>query len=174
MTLTLKQAAIEIISVGHFLDARGWAPATAGNYSVRLKNGLIAVTTSGKWKGALKPNDIMTVDREGKPKSKGKPSAETLLHTMLYNLYPQVNAVLHSHSVPCITLTRLLKNAPQLVLSEWEMLKVFPDITTHETHVNVPILPNSQEMAALGRRAEKALRDAPKSPVFLIRGHGLY
>ena len=66
-----------LAEVGRRLDSRGWAPATAGNYSVRLADGSVAITTSGKHKGRLTADDFMRVDLDGNPLTPGKPSAET-------------------------------------------------------------------------------------------------
>src|SRR5579862_5043262 len=88
-----------LVAVGHRLDARGLAPATSGNYSVRLADGRIAITVSGAHKGRLLPEDVMLVDAEGTALDNKRPSAETGLHTSLYKLYAHINAMLHVHSV---------------------------------------------------------------------------
>jgi methylthioribulose-1-phosphate dehydratase len=68
-------AAAEIIAAGKFLAEKGWAPATAGNYSVRLADGRIAITVSGYEKGELTPDAIMLIDKNGKPIDHRTPSA---------------------------------------------------------------------------------------------------
>src|ERR1700728_3708655 len=137
----LELAIQEIIAVGRRLDSRGLAPATSGNYSVRVDDG-IAITVSGSHKGRLSADDVMLVDGQGRPLDGRTPSAETALHIGLYRLYPSVNAVLHVHSVPAVTLTRSLPEAGQLVLAGYEMLKALPGITTHETSISVPVFDN--------------------------------
>src|SRR6185437_16083673 len=97
---SLDEAIEAIIAAGRRLDGRGLAPATSGNYSVRLNDGRIAVTVSGRHKGRLSRDDVMLVDANGIALEGKKPSAETALHTVIYRLYPQANAVLHVHSVP--------------------------------------------------------------------------
>jgi methylthioribulose-1-phosphate dehydratase len=178
--VTPLDAAVEaIIASGRRLDARGLAPATSGNYSVRLGDGRIAVTVSGRHKGRLIRDDVMLVDADGVALEGKKPSAETALHTVIYRLYPQVNAVLHVHSVPAVALTRHLPQASELVLDDYEMLKAFPGITTHATRIGIPIFENSQDIASLAREvAEEAgrrLRNGPaQAPACLIRAHGAY
>ncbi len=44
-------AAAAIVATGYRLDQRGLAPATGGNYSIRLSDGSLAVTVSGAHKG---------------------------------------------------------------------------------------------------------------------------
>jgi len=169
----LQAATEQIIGVGRWLHARGWAPATAGNYSIRLDSTRIAITVSGRDKGRLTADDIMTVDLHGSPLDERRPSAETPLHAVMYRLAPSLRAVLHTHSVPntVLGLSPARKNA--LVLEGYELLKVLPGITTHETRVSVPIFDNTQNMAAL---AQTVATHWDKNPFlgFLIRGHGLY
>jgi methylthioribulose-1-phosphate dehydratase len=176
---TLDEAIEAIIVSGRRLDARGLAPATSGNYSVRLSDGRIAVTVSGRHKGRLSRDDVMLVDADGIALEAKKPSAETALHAAIYRLYPQANAVLHVHSIPVVTLTRHWRPRGEILLEGYEMLKAFPGITTHEVEVGVPIFDNSQDIAALAREVavdhDRRLR-AGKTPVpaYLIRGHGAY
>jgi methylthioribulose-1-phosphate dehydratase len=169
-----NEAVEAIVASGRRLDARGLAPATSGNYSVRLGEGQIAVTVSGRHKGRLTRDDVMLVDEGGVALENKRPSAETGLHTLIYKLYPQVNAVLHVHSVPVVTLTRHLPAASELVLTNYEMLKAFPGITTHEAVVRIPIFANSQNIEALAREVDNRLRTGASPPAYLIRGHGAY
>jgi methylthioribulose-1-phosphate dehydratase len=169
------EAAVEtIIAAGRRLDARALAPATSGNYSVRLRDGRIAVTVSGRHKGRLTPDDVMVVNADGVALEDKKPSAETGLHTQLYRRYPHVNAILHVHTVPVVTLTRHLRTATEIELRDYEMLKAFPGITTHETVVGIPVFENSQDIGALSQEVTRRLQDGARTPAYLIRGHGAY
>jgi len=179
MASSADEAIEAIIASGRRLDARGLAPATSGNYSVRLSDGRIAVTVSGRHKGRLGREDVMLVDADGVALEEKKPSAETALHTVIYRLYPQANAVLHVHSVPVVTLTRHLGIAGEILLEGYEMLKAFPGITTHEATVRVPVFDNSQDIAALAREVAadcgRRRRDGQNEvSAYLIRGHGAY
>jgi methylthioribulose-1-phosphate dehydratase len=174
MITSLDEAVEAIVASGRRLDARGLAPATSGNYSVRLSEGRFAVTVSGRHKGRLGRDDVMLVNADGIALENKKPSAETALHTQVYKLYPQVNAVLHVHSVPVVTLTRHLPAASEVVLEGYEMLKAFPGITTHETVVGIPIFENSQDIEALAKHVSHRFRTGLAAPAYLIRGHGAY
>ncbi len=60
-------AAVEaIVAVGGRLDRSGLAPATGGNYSIRLADGSLAVTVSGAHKGRLSGADVMRVTAQGR------------------------------------------------------------------------------------------------------------
>jgi methylthioribulose-1-phosphate dehydratase len=174
MCYSADEAVQTIIATGRRLDVRGLAAATSGNYSLRLGSGQLAITVSGRHKGRLGPADVMVVDIEGGSLEGRKPSAETALHTSLYRLYPQVNAVLHVHSVAAVTLTRSLPTASEIVLEGYEMLKAFPGISTHRSAVSIPIFENSQDIPALAAAVERRLEAGPAVPAYLIRGHGVY
>jgi methylthioribulose-1-phosphate dehydratase len=175
MAISFDDAVEAIITSGRRLDSRGLAPATSGNYSVRLTDGRIAVTVSGRHKGRLTRNDVMLVDSEGVALEGKRPSAETPLHTVIYRIFPDVHAVLHVHSVPVVALTRHLPEATGLRLEGYEMLKAFPGITTHETTVDVPVFENSQDVPTLAREVARRLSAGSiYSPAYLIRGHGAY
>jgi len=172
--ISLAAAKAGLIEVGRRFDRRGWAPATAGNYSARLDDGTFAITVSGRHKGRLTADDIMIVDALGRSLDGKKPSAETWLHMMLYRDFPETGCVLHSHATTGVALARLLAGAGEWTISGHEMLKVLPGITTHETSVTLPIVENSQDM----RDIEQALGDRLNIPgataAYVIRSHGLY
>ena len=83
-------AAQQLIAAGRFIDSKAWVPATSGNFSIRLPNGTIAITVSGKHKGRLEIDDIMLIDAAAQSLDGKKPSAETLLHTSLYKHYSDI------------------------------------------------------------------------------------
>jgi methylthioribulose-1-phosphate dehydratase len=173
MPIPVESAIREIIAVGRRLDARGLAPATSGNYSMRVSDGQIAITVSGRHKGRLRAADVMLVDGDGRALDGRKPSAETPLHLQLYRLYPRVQAVLHVHSVAAVALTRLSPDGTRFSLQGYEMLKAFPGVTTHEARVDIPVFDNSQDTPALARSIATRLAGDPPPPAYLIRGHGL-
>ena len=170
----VTDAAQSLIKVGKFFDAKGWAPATSGNYSARLDAEYAAITLSGAPKGHLTQESILVVDMEGVSQDARKPSAETPLHTMLYKLDDKIGAVLHTHSVNSVVLTRLLRNKKKLRFSDYEILKAFRGIETHETEIVVPIFKNTQDMVELAEEVREKLEGGTDIPGFLVRGHGLY
>jgi methylthioribulose-1-phosphate dehydratase len=91
----------------------------------------------------------------------------------LYQLYRDVEAVLHVHSIAAVALTRSRPNATFLALEGYEMLKAFPGINSHEARVDIPIFDNSQDTPALGRSIAARLAGGPAPPAYLIRGHGM-
>ncbi len=172
---TWQDAAEEIVRAGRELNAASLCPATSGNFSIRVDENLIAITASGKHKGHLTTDDILLVNLEGVPQNTPlRPSGETPLHTMLYTLYPEVGAVLHTHSVNAIVLSRLLGSQSHLITEGYQIHKVFEWIQTHESSVEIPIFENSQDMVALVTEISEYLKQHPKTPAFLLRSHGMF
>ncbi|MDT8757443.1 methylthioribulose 1-phosphate dehydratase [Sphingomonas psychrotolerans] len=171
--IPFAEAVPALIEIGRRLDARGWAPATSGNYSARLDDGSFAVTVSGTHKGRLDADGIMRVDAAGQGLTPGRPSAETTLHLALYRLFPGAGAVLHSHSPQAVGLSRAAK-ADQWVFSGHEMLKAFPGVSSHEAEIRLPIVDNSQDMTEVEAAVGPVLGTPGIAPAYLIRGHGLY
>ncbi len=173
MSVAHAQAANELVDIGADLYARGWLPATSGNLSIRTTGDRMAITASGTHKGRLDLSDILDADMAGNTRSGRKPSAETRLHTGLYEARPAVGAVLHVHSPSATVLSRMVSSSA-LVLEGWELQKALTGVKSHEERIYVPIIDNSQNMAELAAAAESALSAQPRSWGYLIRGHGLY
>jgi methylthioribulose-1-phosphate dehydratase len=173
--IRFAEAARSIVEAGQFLYNRGWSPATSSNYSARIDRENIAITVSGRHKGKLNAGDVMVVDLEGRPvQSNARSSAETRLHTVLYQVFPEVGAVLHTHSVKATVLSRLCAANQPLVLEGYELQKAFAGIDTHESRLTVPVFDNTQDIDALAEQTAAWFRDHPEQPGYLIRGHGLY
>jgi len=173
--IRFADAARSIVEAGQFLYSQGWSPATSSNYSARLDDDHIAITISGRHKGKLAAGDVMVVDLEGRPvQSQARSSAETRLHTVLYQVFPEVGAVLHTHSVKATVLSRLCSADQPLVLEGYELQKAFTGIDTHESALTVPVFDNTQDINALADLTAAWFREYPEQPGYLIRGHGLY
>lgn len=162
----------QLIEAGRFIDSKGWVPATSGNFSARLPDGNIAITVSGKHKGRLRLDDIMLIDSDANSLDGKKPSAETLLHTSLYKRYPNVQAVLHPHSINATLCSRLFKS--EIVLEDYELLKALAGIDTHESRVAVPIFANDQNIPRLAGKVEQYLDEHGAIYAYIIAAHGLY
>jgi methylthioribulose-1-phosphate dehydratase len=61
-----------------------------------------------------------------------------------------------------------------LVLKDYEILKAFPSIDTHECTVNIPVFDNDQDISRLAEKADACLATLDSPPGYLIRGHGFY
>ncbi len=175
----LRELVGELIVNTRELSTLGWTPATSSNFSHRLDDRHAAITVSGRDKGRLTEDDIMVVDFNGDAVGTDRrSSAETLLHIQLYRRFPEVGCVLHTHSHAQTVASRLFSGAGHVRLEGYELLKAFHGNTTHEAAVDVPVLPNTQDMNTLAAQVEALLvsadADLPRVPGYLIDGHGLY
>lgn len=166
----------ELVGCIHHLHRLGFAPATSSNYSFkRVGEEKVCISSSGLDKGYLRVKDLMWVDLQGQAiQDHRRPSAETLLHTTIYQSFPAVQCVLHTHTIHNTILSKMQEGAGSLQLAGFELLKALEGIDTHEVSVDIPILENSQDMEQLSEKVKQLLRDQPETKAFLLSGHGLY
>jgi methylthioribulose-1-phosphate dehydratase len=174
-SLRFAECAREIARTGTQLAALGWTPATSSNFSMRLDANHAAITVSGRDKGALTPDDVMVIDMEGQPvATDARPSAETALHTQVYRRVPGAGAVLHTHSRNQTVASRLFAQLGGVELAGYELLKAFSGYATHESAMQVPVFPNTQDMPELVARVDAWLDSGKPLHAYLIDGHGIY
>lgn len=161
-----------LIHAGKIMHHNGWCPATSGNLSARLADGTIAITVSGKHKGHLHHHDIMLIDAQGHSLDGKMPSAETLLHVQLYQRFADVNAVLHPHSLNSTLISMHYKK--KITLKNYELLKAFNGISTHESRITLPIFTNNQNISQLVEKIDEYLNHHDEIYGYLLVGHGLY
>ncbi|WP_426767516.1 methylthioribulose 1-phosphate dehydratase [Erwinia aphidicola] len=163
----------QLVAACHWIGARGWAPATGGNMSVRQDAQHCLLSESGKDKGSLTRDDFIQVEiATNRVPSGRKPSAETGLHTLIYRLFPQAGAVLHTHTVNSTVLSRVEKGAA-LALQGYEMQKTLAGQSSHLDCVPIALFDNDQDIDGLAQRIEQFAATMPLRYGFLLRGHGL-
>jgi methylthioribulose-1-phosphate dehydratase len=171
----LAVCARAIADAGRKLGAQGLTPATSSNFSMRLDDSHAAITISGRDKGTLTPDDVMVIDMHGcAVEAAAKPSAETLLHTQIYARFAEANAVLHTHSRTQTVASRLFAAAGTIRLEGYELLKAIAGHSTHESRIDVPVFPNTQDMPELVARVNAWIDQGQPLYGYLIDGHGIY
>lgn len=104
----------EIIEMARAMLAKGLVQGTGGNFSVRCARGMI-ITPSGMDYGALTPDDLPVLSLGGEMvEGFRKPSVERELHAEIYRRRPDVNAVIHTHSVYATAAAALRAPMPAL------------------------------------------------------------
>ncbi len=170
----IEAAAEQLCSTARWCSARGWVPATSGNFSVRAGERVL-VTASGLDKGALTRAGLLEIDATGGVVAgEGTPSAETVLHLVLYRKRPQAKAILHVHSIWNTLLSGRFEAAGRVTLRGYELEKAFAGVGSHEISVQVPVLKNSQDYGWLAEELERKLDEYPEAPGVLLSRHGLY
>lgn len=82
------------------LPKRGLVTYTWGNVSgIDREKGLFVIKPSGVDYEVLKPSDMVVVDLQGNVvEGKLNPSSDTKTHVVLYNAFPEIGGIVHTHS----------------------------------------------------------------------------
>ena len=156
------------------LASAGMTPATSSNFSARLDDAHCLITVSGRDKGKLNADDFMEISMDGiAVDAKQTSSAETLLHTQIYQLRPEANIVLHTHSLAQTLLSMRYEHVGKIDFTGYELQKAFVGIKCHDSKVSVPIVPNSQDMQII-RDCIGPHFSNTEFWGYLIAGHGIY
>jgi len=173
-TLSLDEEIEQLCTTARNCYARGWVPATSGNFSVRWE-GRIFITPTGLDKGTLSPEDLLEIDLQGSAiAGKGKPSAETSLHTVIYRDRVHARAILHVHTIWNTLLSGKSLSTGYVSLQGYELLKGLAGVATHEHTERVPIIENTQEYVSLAEKLRNLLSANPEAHGVLLSRHGLY
>jgi methylthioribulose-1-phosphate dehydratase len=123
----------------------------------------------------LTPEDVMVIDSNGAAVgTDAKPSAETLLHTQIYQRFPGTGAVLHTHSRAQTLASKLFEKNGEVVFEDYELLKAFAGNSSHEQTMHVPVFSNTQDMPGLVKEIDAYMQRRPITHGYLIEGHGIY
>lgn len=170
-----EQRADAIADAARELSTLGWTPATSSNFSMRIDATHAAITISGKHKGRLGRDDIMLIDLDGHAVgAEARPSAETALHTQVYRRWPEMQAVLHTHSRTQSVASRLFAGEGMIRLQGWELQKAITGYHSHESVLEIPVFPNTQHMPELVAQVDAWLDAGKPLHAYLIDGHGIY
>ena len=105
-----------IVAMGKELIERKLVAGSWGNISVKLADGVYAVTPSGRGYANQKPEDIIIID-DACSTLDGEltPSSESKLHTSIYNACPEAKAIIHTHSIYASALAAMRKPVPAII-----------------------------------------------------------
>ncbi|MBQ3524062.1 MAG: L-ribulose-5-phosphate 4-epimerase [Clostridia bacterium] len=97
----LEQLKKEVFEANMLLPKYGLITFTWGNVSgVDREKGLMVIKPSGVEYDTMKPEDMVVVDLKTGKKVEGdlNPSSDTDTHVALYNAFPDIKGVVHTHS----------------------------------------------------------------------------
>lgn len=150
----------EICEIGDRIYKRGFAAANDGNITYRISEHEVLCTPTMHCKGFLKPEDICTVDMDGRQiAGQKKRSSEALLHLEIMRARPDVKSVVHCHPPHATAFAVAREPIPQCVLPEVEVFLGDVPITRYET-------PGGKEFA------ETILPFVAKTNVIILANHG--
>jgi len=167
-----------LAQVGKQFHQRGWMFGTAGNLSKRCDDGTFWLTASGKPKGQLQENDFVRIDIHSgdmleQQTAGNKPSAETCIHQVIYQLFDDAHACLHVHTVDAVIATQKFTQNGLLRLPALEMIKGF-DIWQQSPEVDLPVFDNILEVPRIAEQMRAFYQKNPSQlTAMMIRDHGI-
>ena len=87
----------DVIEIGKLLWEKDLVSGLNGNISCRFDAKKYLITGRGTCLGRLNTNDLVMTDADGKVYGKGQTSSERTLHAAIYQNFPDVKAVIHTH-----------------------------------------------------------------------------
>ncbi len=96
----LEKLIQEVYEANMLLPKYGLVTFTWGNVSgIDRKNGLVVIKPSGVEYESMTVHDMVVIDLEGNHvEGRYKPSSDTATHLALYNAFPNLGGVVHTHS----------------------------------------------------------------------------
>lgn len=107
----MKNEREQLLKIAQKLIATGLNKGTAGNASVRCEGGFL-VTPSGMAVEDMTAASMVKMQFDGSFEADKIPSSEWRFHCDILNNRPEINAVIHTHSMFATTLACLHKNIP--------------------------------------------------------------
>lgn len=106
----------QIVDSAQVLVQKGYLMATGGNLSVRVPNqDCFAITPSNYDYGKMALEDVCVLDFAlNRLEGQLKPSVESAMHGAVYQVRPDVNAIIHTHQVYTSALTLIKAPIPAL------------------------------------------------------------
>ncbi|MFD1031654.1 methylthioribulose 1-phosphate dehydratase [Metaplanococcus flavidus] len=169
----LQEKWSELADVKDVLAARDWFMGTSGNLAIKVNSEPLQflVTASGKDKSKRTDEDFLLVGADGEPVETThlKPSAETLLHSAIFNK-TSAGCSLHVHTVANNVLSELYGRDGKIDFKGQELIKAF-GLWDEDAVLSIPIITNHASIPRLAEDFEEHL-SADKGAV-LIRNHGI-
>src|SRR6476620_474483 len=160
MAVNIHKIKQEMCEIGRRVFAKGFAAANDGNITFRISENEVLCTPTMICKGFMTPDDICSVDMEGKQLSgRKKRTSEVLLHLAIMKARPDVKSCVHCHPPHATAFAIAREPIPQCVLPEVEVFLGETPITVYET-------PGGNAFA------ETVLPFVHKTNVIILANHG--
>ncbi|WP_373778997.1 L-fuculose-phosphate aldolase [Glaesserella sp.] len=108
-----KELSRKIIDTCLEMTRLGLNQGTAGNVSVRYQDGML-ITPTGTPYELMTEDSIVYVDKNGKHEEGKLPSSEWQFHLAVYEVRPDMDAVVHNHALNCAAVSILGKPIPAI------------------------------------------------------------
>ena len=153
----------EVCRVNRELPKRGLVTMTSGNASGRDNDtGSVVIKPSGMDYEAMRPEDMVVVDPDGKiVEGAWRPSVDLSEHLYLYRHRPELGGIIHTHSNYATSFAALGRTIP-----------VYLTAIADEFGEEIPCSPYaSNEGDEIGKALVEAMG---RGPAVLLRNHGVW
>jgi L-ribulose-5-phosphate 4-epimerase len=159
---SFQDAKAEVVRAAQFLYQKGFLTATGGNVSVRIAEAnALAITPSGYDYLKMVQEDISVLALDlTRLEGQRDPSIESSLHAAVYQVRPDVHAIVHTHQVFASTLAIIDAPIPALFDEEARFLGRSVEI--------IPYAPSGTGM--LKKRVAKHVRS--QANAYMMANHG--
>lgn len=163
----------ELVDVARRCYDRGWSHGTAGNFSLRGRNGLIWQSPTGLCKGELDARHFIAVDLASaqavSPQS-AKPSGEMPVHLGIFRSVKAAMTVVHTHPPFLVAASR---DGKALQFQGEEMQKHLGAFD-HLEKISIPVIRNVTpgDMPKMSEQTGKHINE--KVPMVILSAHGVY
>jgi L-fuculose-phosphate aldolase len=111
MNFQLLHPRDQLVAIMNRIYHNGMTTLSGGNLSIKDDNGDIWITPSGIDKGNLTAKDMICVTADGAAQGPHKPSSELPFHRAIYQLRPDLNAIVHAHP-PALVSFSIVRQVP--------------------------------------------------------------
>lgn len=119
-----------VVDTALAMSRSGLSPGRSGNVSARFADGML-ITPTGLAYEEIGPGDIVFVAGDGSvPGKQKKPSSEWPFHLAAYRARPDMNAVVHTHSLHAVVLACAGRSIP-----------AFHYMVAVSGNVDIPVIP---------------------------------
>lgn len=171
--MIIEHAWAQLADIKDELAVRDWFMGTSGNLAIRTEHAPVQflVTASGKDKRKRTNEDFLLVDANGQAIEETylKPSAETLLHSAIYN-NSDAQCSLHVHTVANNVISHLYHEQGAFRIQGQELIKAF-GLWEEDAELVIPIIKNYADIPTLAKAFEPFV-NADFGAV-LIHNHGI-
>lgn len=170
--MQLERLRLEVLEANLEIVRRGLVLYTFGNASgIDRSENLVVIKPSGVSYDALRPEDLVLTDLEGRIVEGGlRPSSDLPTHLVLYKSFPTIGGVVHTHSTYATAWAQAGREIPCLGTTQ-------ADYFHGPVPVTEPMQPGEIETAyeantgwVIARRFEGLSPD--RLPAVLVCGHG--
>ena len=164
----------EVCSANVELASRGLARFTFGNASgVDRQHGVVVIKPSGVAYAALRPNDLVVVDLDGRiVDGRMRPSSDLPTHLVLYRAFEHVGGVVHTHSHYATVWAQSMREIPCLGTTHADYFHGAIPVTAHLDGSEISAEYEANTGHAIVRRFVEL--DSQRMPAVLVAGHASF